>query len=206
MNTRTCIVLFTIVAFAVAQSIPNWPPAGEYIANITYTPGFYEGSEDMSGAFYYSQKLNRYVVDSKDPLRTYETAVFLQDKNTQYVVSKFGEFAPDCIEYDNSGLTGAVSFVPPFGFNSTTISSAKFTGTKACANKTNEDCDFFDYDAGKGRTVTFAFINSKMLYSIEDKMANGVSRKASFANYVLKHADDAIFQAPSGVQCHAPEH
>jgi hypothetical protein len=86
------VVILALALCVFAQTVPQWPPAPGYIVNITYTPGFYEGSEDMSGTYYYAEKLNRYAVDSKDPLRTFEQAVFLQDKKVQYVVSKFGMF------------------------------------------------------------------------------------------------------------------
>jgi hypothetical protein len=99
-------------------------------------------------------------------------------------------------------LTGSVSFVPPFGFNTTTIKDAKFTGTKQCGTNANENCDFFDFDAGKGKSVTFAFVG-KVLYSVEEK-SSGKSRKASFSNYVLKNPPADVLQPPSGVDCHAP--
>lgn len=86
------VPLALLFALANTQTPPQWPPAQEFAVNITYTPGFYEYNEDMSGAYYFSAKVNKYAIDSKDPLRTYERIVFLEDSSTQYVVSKFGMF------------------------------------------------------------------------------------------------------------------
>ncbi|KAL0486589.1 MPAH1 [Acrasis kona] len=198
MSVRSVLLVIVAIVFVVsAQSIPKWPPAPVFSSNVTYTPGFFEGDEELSGAFYFDIKQG-FALDAKDSLRTFEKVVSQSNTKKQYVSSKFGEFPPDCIEYSDLSLTGEVSFVPPFGFNSQTIKDAKFIGSQPCGNK---KCDTFEYQAS-GKKVVFSF-SGGALVSIQEVGANDQKlRKMEFAGItVLSTLPDGVLNKPSGVQC-----
>jgi hypothetical protein len=202
---NSLLVLFILACAISAQTppLPVWPPAPEFRVSIQYSPGLYDvRTQNLNGAYFYSAKLNRYAIDSKDPLRTFEKAYFQEDKKDQYVLSKFGEFSWSCKKFVDDGYTkGNISFVPPFGLNDWWLQKSKYQGQISCGS---EKCDVYEYNNGK-KTVTSWFragtTSNRELVQIEEIEGGETIRKAQFSVWTPGPQSSDLFVPPATAKC-----
>jgi hypothetical protein len=196
------ICVFIVVFAALAQPpLPQWPPAEEFRVSIKYNPGLYDVRIfDLTGVYFFSAKLNRYAIDARDPYRTLEKAFFQEDTKTQYILSKFGEFAWSCKTYKNDEFTqGPISYIPPFGLDGSWLKKSEYKGQIDCgANK----CDIYELDTGK-KIITALFLadGQRQLVQIEETISGQTIRKAEFSDFVVGPQSKDLFIPPAIAKC-----